>query len=71
MTRFWKRHDSIDRRCRRVPDIGRGGVEDGSHMDRYGQYVKGPEGGLREVRGAVVCASSPQAFRRAVRAPFN
>jgi hypothetical protein len=24
---------------------------DGSHMDRYGQYVKAPEGWIREVRG--------------------
>ena len=23
----------------------------GSHMDRYGQYVKAPDGGIREVRG--------------------
>ena len=27
--------------------------ENGSRMDRYGQYVKAPEGGVQEVRGAV------------------
>ena len=27
--------------------------ENGSHMDRYGQYVKAPEGGIQEVRGPV------------------
>ena len=26
-------------------------LENGSHMDRYGQYVKAPEGAIREVRG--------------------
>jgi hypothetical protein len=33
---------------------------DGSHMDRYGQYVKAPDGGIREVRGPVVVPSSEQ-----------
>ncbi len=28
--------------------------DNGSHMDRYGQYVKAPEGSIREVRGPVV-----------------
>ena len=28
--------------------------DNGSHMDRYGQYVKAPEGAIREVRGPVV-----------------
>ncbi len=37
----------------------------GSHMDRYGQYVKAPDGGIREVRGPVVVPSTEQrAFRR-------
>jgi hypothetical protein len=38
----------------------------GSHMDRYGQYVKAPDGGIREVRGPLVVADTAQrAFRRA------
>jgi hypothetical protein len=37
----------------------------GSHMDRYGQYVKSPDGGIREVRGPIVVPSTEQrAFRR-------
>ena len=37
----------------------------GSHMDRYGQYVKAPDGGIREVRGPLVVADTEQrAFRR-------
>lgn len=32
----------------------------GSHMDRYGQYVKAPDGGIREVRGPVVVPSTEQ-----------
>jgi hypothetical protein len=37
----------------------------GSHMDRYGQYVKAPDGGIREVRGPIVVADTEQrAFRR-------
>lgn len=38
--------------------------EDGSHMDRYGQYVKAPEGGIREVRGPVVVPNTARALRR-------
>ena len=30
----------------------------GSHMDRYGQYVKASDGGIREVRGPVVVPST-------------
>jgi hypothetical protein len=38
----------------------------GSHMDRYGQYVKAPDGAIREVRGPVVVPDTEQrAFRRA------
>ena len=37
---------------------------DGSHMDRYGQYVKGP-GGLREVRGELPTAAKPRAAKLA------
>ena len=37
----------------------------GSHMDRYGQYVKAPDGGIREVRGPLVVPTREQrAFRR-------
>jgi hypothetical protein len=37
----------------------------GSHMDRYGQYVKAPDGGIREVRGPIVVPNAEQrAFRR-------
>ena len=38
--------------------------ENGSHMDRYGQYVKAPEGAIREVRGPVVVPNTPRALRR-------
>jgi hypothetical protein len=38
----------------------------GSHMDRYGQYVKAPDGAIREVRGPVVVPDTEQrAYRRA------
>ena len=36
----------------------------GSHMDRYGQYVKAPEGGIREVRGPVVVPNTARTPRR-------
>jgi hypothetical protein len=39
---------------------------DGTHMDRYGQYVKGNGGGLVEVRGPV---STPTGAGRALRRP--
>ena len=29
-------------------------MADGTRMDRYGQYVKAPKGGLQEVRGPIV-----------------
>ena len=38
--------------------------ENGSHMDRYGQYVKAPEGGLREVRGPIAAPSTARPLRR-------
>jgi hypothetical protein len=38
--------------------------ENGSRMDRYGQYVKAPEGGIREVRGALPVAARPREPRR-------
>ncbi len=37
---------------------------DGSHMDRYGQYVKAPEGGIREVRGPIEVSSKAREPRR-------
>lgn len=39
---------------------------DGSHMDRYGQYVKAPDGGLVDVRGPVAAVDTR---RRALRRP--
>jgi Family of unknown function (DUF6152) len=38
--------------------------ENGSHMDRYGQYVKAPEGAILEVRGPVVVPSATRELRR-------
>jgi hypothetical protein len=39
-------------------------LENGSHMDRYGQYVKAPEGAIREVRGPVVLPNTARELRR-------
>jgi uncharacterized protein DUF6152 len=39
---------------------------DGTRMDRYGQYVKAPQGGLKEVRGPLV---TPDTTRRPARRP--
>ncbi len=36
----------------------------GSRMDRYGQYVKAPAGGLREVRGQLAVATKARDARR-------
>ena len=38
--------------------------ENGSHMDRYGQYVKAPEGAVREVRGPLVVPNTTRELRR-------
>ena len=38
--------------------------ENGSHMDRYGQYVKAPEGAIREVRGPVAVPNTARELRR-------
>jgi hypothetical protein len=38
--------------------------ENGSRMDRYGQYVKAPDGGIREVRGPVVVPNTRREPRR-------
>ncbi len=40
--------------------------EDGSHMDRYGQYVRGADGDLEEVRATI---NAPDTRRRASRMP--
>jgi len=39
---------------------------DGTRMDRYGQYVKAPQGGLKEVRGPIV---TPDISKRPPRRP--
>jgi len=39
-------------------------LEDGTRMDRYGQYVKAPAGGVRPVAGPIAVASKPRAARR-------
>ena len=33
-------------------------VQDGTHMDRYGQYVKGTGGALTEVRGPIAAPAT-------------
>jgi len=37
---------------------------DGTQMDRYGQYVKAPQGGIQEVRGPIVASKSDRPARR-------
>src|SRR2546427_97874 len=37
---------------------------DGTRMDRYGQYVKAPQGGLQEVRGPIVTPKTNRPPRR-------
>jgi hypothetical protein len=37
---------------------------DGTHMDRYGQYTKAPQGGLQEVRGPVGVPKTTRELRR-------
>jgi hypothetical protein len=39
-------------------------LADGTRMDRYGQYVKAPKGGLQEVRGPLVTPKSARPARR-------
>jgi len=38
--------------------------ENGTRMDRYGQYVKATEGGIKEVRGPLVVPNSQRPLRR-------
>jgi hypothetical protein len=37
---------------------------DGTRMDRYGQYIKAPQGGLQEVRGPIVTPATNRPARR-------
>jgi hypothetical protein len=41
----------------------------GSHMDRYGQYVKAPTGGVTEVRGVIASATAEKAKSRPAKRP--
>jgi hypothetical protein len=36
---------------------------DGTRMDRYGQYIKGPQQGIQEVRGPIVSQAAPKTDR--------
>src|ERR1700693_2096181 len=38
-------------------------MADGTRMDRYGQYVKAPKGGVQEVRGPIVAPSTNRPAR--------
>jgi hypothetical protein len=37
---------------------------DGTRMDRYGQYIKAPQGGVQEVRGPIVTTKANRPLRR-------
>jgi hypothetical protein len=37
---------------------------DGTRMDRYGQYIKAPTGGIQEVRGPIVATKTDRPLRR-------
>jgi len=39
-------------------------LADGTRMDRYGQYVKAPQGGLQEVKGPLVTPKNNRPLRR-------
>ncbi|HUI78311.1 MAG TPA: DUF6152 family protein [Bryobacteraceae bacterium] len=39
-------------------------LADGTRMDRYGQYVKPPQGGLQEIRGPIAAPKSTRPLRR-------
>jgi hypothetical protein len=41
----------------------------GSHMDRYGQYVKAPAGGVTEVRGVLASTTADKAKARPAKRP--
>jgi uncharacterized protein DUF6152 len=38
-------------------------LADGTRMDRYGQYIKAPQGGVQEVRGPIVAPNNNRALR--------
>src|SRR5262245_15441330 len=42
---------------------------DGTRMDRYGQYVKAPQGGLQEVRGPIANPNTNRPLRRSTGEP--
>ena len=42
---------------------------DGTRMDRYGQYVKAPQGGVQEVRGPIVTPKASRPLRRSTGEP--
>jgi hypothetical protein len=42
---------------------------DGTRMDRYGQYVKAPQGGVQEVRGPIAVAKKDRPLRRTTGEP--
>jgi len=42
---------------------------DGTRMDRYGQYVKAPTGGVQEVRGPIVAPKADRPLRRSTGEP--
>src|SRR5688500_2385970 len=44
-------------------------LADGTRMDRYGQYVKAPAGGLKEVRGPIRSANLNRPARRSTGEP--
>src|SRR3989442_11452851 len=41
----------------------------GTRMDRYGQYVKAPAGGLQEIRGPIAAPKAARALRRTTGEP--
>src|SRR5438552_8061468 len=42
---------------------------DGTRMDRYGQYIKAPQGGVKEVRGPLAATKANRAARRSTGEP--
>jgi hypothetical protein len=44
-------------------------LADGTRMDRYGQYIKAPQGGIQEVRGPIVAPKSSRPLRRTTGEP--
>jgi hypothetical protein len=44
-------------------------LADGTRMDRYGQYIRAPQGGIQEVRGPIVAPKSSRPLRRTTGEP--